>query len=41
MNRRFWRTLLWDTADTYLVNLLDWIAAVAAVCALLLILRLI
>jgi hypothetical protein len=40
MNRRFWRTLLWDYADRWLVNLLDWIAAGALLYAFLLILRL-
>ena len=41
MNRRFWLTLLWDIADTFLPNICEWIAALAGVCALLLILRLV
>lgn len=41
MNRRFWQTLLWDSMDRWLVNVLDWIAAMAMICALLLILRIV
>lgn len=40
MNRRFWRTILWDTADKYLPNMLEWIAAIAVLSAFLLMLRL-
>ena len=40
MNRRFWLTLLWDLAEDWLVNLIEWITALALLCALLLVLRL-
>ena len=39
MNRRFWRTLLWDCADRWLVNILDWIIALAILAVFLLFLR--
>ena len=41
MNRRFWLTLLWDSADRWLVNILDWLTAIALLCVFLLVLRLI
>ena len=39
MNKRFWKTILWDTADRWLASVLEWIAAVAILSAFLLVLR--
>jgi hypothetical protein len=39
VKHRFWLTLLWDLSDTFLTNILDWIAALAILSAFLLVLR--